>query len=150
MTAPAYATASAVLRRAGLLAAVLALIAGIFSMHVLTTAHALHSPAPSAGVQHGPAHATHHAPDPSAATETASAPEGVQTVKCVESGNCASMHAMAAGCTPSAKAGSLTAPLPGTAILSWNTGAGDLTSACAQWSYSPSSPSPGELCISRT
>jgi len=45
MTVPAHAPAVAFLRRAGLLTAVLALIAGIFGMHVMTATHAMHSPA---------------------------------------------------------------------------------------------------------
>lgn len=41
----AHATANAFLHRAGLLTALLALIAGIFGMHVMTATHNMHSPA---------------------------------------------------------------------------------------------------------
>jgi hypothetical protein len=57
---------------------------------------------------------------------------------------------MTAACTPSAKSGSLAAPLPGTGIIARNINAGAPGTPSARWSYLPGSPSPGELCISRT
>ena len=78
MTAPAHATAIAFLRRAGLLTAVLALIAGIFGMHVMTATHAAHSPATAAATvsahhDSSPAggHAGEHPPGPSSAPDDA-------------------------------------------------------------------------------
>jgi len=156
MTAPAHAPVVAFLRRAGLFAAVLAVMAGIFGMHVLTTTHALHSPegaAASVDIRHGSSPAVRmedHALRPSAAPDIAGAGNGMRTVQCPDSGNCTSMQAMTAACTPSAKTGSLTAPLPGTGIIARNTEPGGPATTNARWSYRPGSPSPGELCISRT
>ena len=47
--AAAHRTAVAFVRRAGLIAAVLAIIVGIFGMHVLTGTHGMHSPVSAAG-----------------------------------------------------------------------------------------------------
>ncbi|MET3952639.1 hypothetical protein [Arthrobacter sp. UYEF36] len=158
MTAPAHATAIAFLRRAGLLTAVLALMAGIFGMHVMTATHAMHSPATAAataGAHHDASPAGHtgvHPPGPSSAPETPAAQDeaGARTVQCTDSNTCTSMQSMTAACTPSAKTASLTAPLPGTGIIASNTNAGTQSAISALWSYLPGSPSPGELCISRT
>lgn len=146
MTAPVYGSAVAILRRAGLLFAVLALMAGIFGMHVLTTTHALQSTVASVEAPHDSSPAAqpvHHTTDVVPL-------DGVQTAQCADPGHCTSMQAMSAACTPSAKAGSLAAPVPGNAIIARNTNAGDLAVTSARWSYRPGSPSPGELCISRT
>ena len=158
MTAPAHGAAIAFLRRAGLLTAVLALIAGIFGMHVMTATHAMHSPAAAAATV-----SAHHdsspagdagelpagpssAPDVHAAQDEA----GARSVQCTDSNNCTSMQSMTAACTPSAKTGSLAAPLPGTGIIARNPTAATQSTISALWSYLPGSPSPGELCISRT
>jgi hypothetical protein len=160
MSAPAHARAIAFLRRMGLLAAVLALIAGIFGMHVMTATHAMHSPATAAAAtvsaHHNSSAAGHtegHAPgQSSSASDMPGAQDdtGTRTVQCTESGTCTSMQAMTASCTPSAKTGSLAAPLPGTGIIARNANAGTPGTISAWWSYLPVSPSPGELCISRT
>lgn len=159
MTAPAHATAIAFLRRAGLLTAVLALIAGIFGMHVMTATHAAHSPATAAATvsahhDSSPAgdHAGEHPPGPSSAPDVHAAQDeaGARTVQCTDSNTCTSMQSMTSACTPSAKTGSLTAPLPGTGIIASNTTAGTQSTISALWSYLPGSPSPDELCISRT
>lgn len=150
------APALAFLRRAGLLAAVLAVMAGIFGMHVLSSTNTLHSSAPAAAAvytHHGSSGAESgtHKMAGSVPLESALAGDGVQTVHCADSGNCATMQAMTAACTPSARTGSLSAPLPGAAIIDWNTDDdGDLVLTSAQWAYRPGSPSPGDLCISRT
>ena len=158
MTAPAHARAIAFLRRAGLFATVLALIAGIFGMHVMTATHAMHSPATAGAavsVHHESSPAGHtgeHAPGPSSAPDMpgAQGEAGTRTVQCTDSGNCTSMQAMTGSCTPSAKTGSLAAPLPGAGIIAGTSATGTLATISAQWSYLPGSPSPGELCISRT
>ena len=158
MTAPAHAVAIAFLRRAGLLTAVLALIAGIFGMHVMTATHAMHSPATAAATvnaHHDSSPAGHtgvHPPGPSSAPDVHSAQDeaGARTVQCTDSNNCTSMQSMTSACTPSAKTGSLAAPLPGTGIIIRNTNAESQSTISALWSYLPGSPSPGELCISRT
>lgn len=157
-TATAHAPAITFLRHAGLFAAVMALIAGIIGMHVMTDAHAMHSPATPAGsvsAVHGPSpagHTTEHLTGPSSAPEMPTAPDEARarTAQCTVSHNCTSMQSMTAACIPSAKTGSLAAPLPGTAIIAWSTSTGTSSAIGAVWSYLPGSPSPGELCISRT
>ena len=158
MTVLASARAIAFLRRAGLVTAVLALIAGIFGMHVMTATHAVHSPttpAATVSAQHGssPAgHAGEHVAGPAAgaAMPAAQGDESTRTAQCTESGSCTDVQSMTGPCTPSAKAGSLAAPLPGTGIISRTMTTGTLSAISAQWSYRPGSPSPGDLCISRT
>ena len=158
MTAPAHAFAIAFLRRAGLFTAVLALTAGILGMHVMTTTHAVHSPATAAATvsahhDSSPAgHAGELPAGPSSAPHVHAAQDeaGARTVQCTDSNNCTSMQSMTAACTPSAKTGSLAAPLPGTGIIARNTNAGTQSTISALWSYLPGSLSPGELCISRT
>lgn len=158
MSTPAPACAIAFLRRAGLFAAVLALIAGIFGMHVMTATHALHSPATTAASvsahhESSPAgHTEEHAPGPASAPAMPAAQddESTPTAHCTESGSCTRMQDMTGSCTPSAKTGSLAAPLPGTGVIGRNMNTGTLTTIRAQWSYRPGSPSPSDLCISRT
>lgn len=155
MSAPAPARAIALLRRAGLFAAVVALIAGIFGMHVMTATHALHSPATAVSAHQGPAPAGHtggHAPGPASfpAMPEAQGDDGAAKAQCTESGSCTGMQSMTGSCTPSVKTGSLAAPLPGTGIISTNMTTGALIAISAQWSYRPDCPSPGDLCISRT
>ena len=158
MTAPAHAFAIAFLRRAGLFTAVLALIAGIFGMHVMTASHAMHSPATAAATvsaHHGssPAgHAGEHRPGPQSSPDVPAAQDeaSARTVQCKDSNHCTSMQSMTAACTPSAKTGSLAAPLPGTGIIAGKTNAGTQGTISPLWSYLPGSLSPGELCISRT
>lgn len=158
MAAPAQPRAIAFLRRAGLLAAVLSVIAGIFGMHVLTATHALHSPATAAAAANAhhdsPAagHPGGHLPGPVLAAEEPGAQDlaAIRAVQCADSGNCTGRHVMTTSCTPSAKTGSLAAPLPGTAIIAGIGDAGARAAISARWSYRPASPSPGELCISRT
>ncbi|MCB5273092.1 hypothetical protein BJG92_00604 [Arthrobacter sp. SO5] len=157
MTASVHTTAITFLRRAGLFGAVLALIAGIFGMHVMTTTHALHSPSMAAGAGHGhyatsvAGHPGGHLPESSAADVPGfQAGSGLDALQCQDSGNCASMQPMTASCTPSAKSGSLAAPLPGTWVIARSTDTAPPTDTSAGWSYLPGSPSPGDLCISRT
>jgi hypothetical protein len=157
MTAPAHTPAIALLRRAGLFTAVLALIAGIFGMHVMTATHAMHSPATAAATVSAHHHSSpagrtgEHAPGPASAPAmlAAQGDESTRTAQCTESGSCTGMQAMTGSCTPSAKTGSLAAPLPGAGIIGRNI-TGTLIAISAQWSYRPGSASPGELCISRT
>ena len=158
MTAPAHAPAIALLRRAGLFTAVLALIAGIFGMHVMTATHAMHSPATAAATSNTPhdssakGHTGEHLPGQAVALEIPAAQDeaGTRTVQCTDSDGCTSMASMTAACTPSAKTGALAAPLPGAGFIARTTGTGTQSTVGAWWSYLPGSPSPGELCISRT
>lgn len=154
MTALAPARAIAFLCRVGLFAAVLALIAGIFGMHVMTATHALHSPA-TVSVHHGSSPAGHtggHASGPvsAAALPAVQGAEGSVTEPCGGSGNCSGMQSATGSCIPSAKTGSLAAPLPGAGIIGRNVATETLIQLRAQWSYHPGSPSPGDLCIIRT
>lgn len=153
---------TAFLPSAGLLALVIAIVAGILGMHVLTAGHSEHSMAAAAptaaggtaagvtaagaapahdGHQEHERHAEHHKTD--AAVDAA--PERDSC-----SGGCTGMHTTAASCTPSAKTGSLSAPLPGTAALGSIFSVATPCPAALWYSYVPASPSPGELSISRT
>lgn len=153
MTATAQAGSTAFLRRAGLFAAVLAIIAGIFGMHVMTGTHAMHTPSATAVTAHA-ASSGHHGGHQATARDQVGpgAPDTarVHAEKCSDSGGCASVETMTAACTPSAKTGSLTAPLPGTAVLAIGSNMTADAKATECWSYRPDGPSPGELSISRT
>lgn len=140
---------------AGLLAVVLALIAGVLGMHIvmsgghtsqastsITTASLAESAAHGTPGGHGS-----HAPTSSAAPGTGT----VGQAQCSCSGNCPSEHVMASSCIPSLATGSLTAPLPDTTTAAPAPTVTALQAqACTRWSYRPGSPSPGELSISRT
>ncbi len=156
------ARATNVLRGAGLFTAVLALVAGILGMHVITVTHAEHSalaaPAvsvqgiPASGDGHAAGHNAGHSAGQAAAHVLPEAPDGGITAaaRCTELGCCTGMQASAGSCIPSAKSASLAAPLPGTVVTGWNPGSGRLTAGGPQWSYQPGSPSPGDFGISRT
>ena len=155
MTA-AHRTAAAFLRSAGLVAVVLAVIAGILGMHVLTGTHATHSLASATAGAH-----THHHPDasghhashqdsPGMPDAGAAGQDGVRATagQSSDSCSCGGMQAMTS-CTPSAKTASLAAPAPGTSVLGIHTGTATARDA-VRWTYLPGSPSPCELSISRT
>jgi hypothetical protein len=133
--------------RSALLAGILAVIAGILGMHVMTGNHAAHSHqslgTPSAPAAAAPDHAGHHDVVPPATDDDAAA-------QCSCSGSCSGMQAMGAPCTPSAKTASFTAPPPGDAGLAVYDRAGFNPAAPAAYSYLPGIPSPGDLSISRT
>lgn len=158
------AVAGSFLRGAGLLAGVLAVIAGILGMHIMTGTHLMHSPAAitastgASTVGTGPAtsagagnHLEHPAPAAAHAHPASSAQHGVSPPEqCSCSANCPSLHTMTASCTPSAKTGSLSAPLDSTAGSAAISPPGPADAPASHWSYLPGSPSPGELSISRT
>lgn len=154
----AHATPVGFLRRAALLAAVLALIAGIFGMHIMTVTHDMHSAAmaPAGPAAHhdssAAGHPGEHMPGSSSAPGMSGAEDeaGTRSVQCTGPDGCTSMQAMTADCTLSAKTGSLDAPLPGTGIIARITSTGPAGAVSARWAHLPGSPSPGELCISRT
>lgn len=156
-------SAASFLRRAGLLAGVLAVIAGILFMHVLVGTHSMHSvgaagtsatttvglvPSGSAGAG---GHLDHPAPGVSH-PHLASGVHGVGPADhCSCSVNCSTaLHGMTASCTPSVKTGSLSAPVPGTAFSGVIPNPGSADSLPGHWSYLAGGPSPGELSISRT
>lgn len=144
---------TAFLPSAGLLALVIAIVAGILGMHVITAGHSGHSMAGAAAT--APAEAT---PAHDGHQEQQKHPEHQGTDAAVDaaperdscSGSCPGLHTAAASCTPSAKTGSLSAPLPGTAALGSIFSAATAGPADVWYSYVPASPSPGELSISRT
>ena len=163
MTAPGCGEfTTAFLHRAGLLAALLAVIAGILGMHVMTGTHGTHSPAavtatsaaltPTTGTGHDestPGHAGHGTPVITLADPSNQDAAGTLE-QCSCSGSCADGHAMTAACTPTAKTGSFSAPLPGTTVIAViSSGAAD-GMLPGRRSYLPDTPSPGELSISRT
>lgn len=153
MTATAQARSTAFLHRAGLFAAVLAIIAGIFGMHVMTGTHAMHVASFTAVTAHAASsghHGGHQAKDRDQAAPGAQDTARVHAENCSDPGGCASMQTMTAACTPSAKTGSLTAPLPGTAVFAFGSNTTADARATEYWSYLPDGPSPGELSISRT
>lgn len=152
MTDPLRGRATAFLRRIGLLAALLSIIAGVLGMHVIGASHSMHGLASGIDVEMAGAHGGHIEPsgDPSP-------PAGASVLQsaqlpashCTSSGTCSAMSAMGAVCVPAPSHDSLTAPLPG--VLPY---ADERTrepgSLIAGYSHRPGSPSPGDLCISRT
>jgi hypothetical protein len=166
MDARKVIAAASFLRGAGLLAGILTVIAGILGMHVLTGTHSMHSAAAVTGtsamtttlgaVPSASAEAEGHLDHPAAAASHSHLASGAQdgvgpAEQCSCSVNCStSVHGMTASCTPSAKTGSLSAPLPGTAFSGVISNPGPAGSAPGHWSYLPCGPSPGELSISRT
>ena len=142
---------TAFLPSAGLLALVIAVVAGILGMHVIAAGHGEHSMAAAASTAAAaPAHDGHHEPERHLEHQATDAIGHAAPERDACSGGCTDLHATTASCTPSAKTGSLSAPLPGNAAF------GDISSAAAPcpavlwYSYVPASPSPGELSISRT
>lgn len=129
---------SAALLRAGLLAAVLAIVAGIFGMHVMA-AHSSHAGHPAVAHSHTGDTAGH--PAGHAAVANFSAAESC-------SSGCPGAQEAGAPCIPLAKTASLAVvpPQAGTA--------GPAPTATARgvvgYSYIPSSPTPCDLSISRT
>lgn len=158
MTATPRSRVGAVLRRGSVLAAVMAVVAGILGMHMLTGDHSVHSlPAMAATVASSgqaelPAegHAGHHIFGAAAIQEasTAGSMDGACAEQC--SGACPGMDAVGVPCVPSLGSGSLAAPLPATAVFdaaspAWRAGA-----LRDVYPYRRPGPSPGELSISRT
>lgn len=155
--------AGSALLTASLLAAVLAIIAGILGMHVMTGTHSAHS---SAMVSAGMPDTTGHAPSESEASGHAghlgSSPERAafqelsvstgeaSSAQCSCSGNCSSSHSMSASCIPTVATGGLAVPVPDDSVSITGQSAASTITARVPWSHRPSSPSPGELSISRT
>ena len=153
MTA-ARSIASMFLRRAGLFSLVLALIAGIFGMHVMNGHHIMHGPAsamtvaesaghshPAGGAAHGVTAGAAHA---AAGVEISAAPG------CPD-GDCSGTQAMTVSCTPSGKTDTLAVPVPGTAAVGAAlVRAGPAGQVSGRSAYRPDTPSPCELSISRT
>jgi hypothetical protein len=145
------------LRRAGLFATLLAVIFGILGMHVMTGTHfpatvtaAVLTPTTGAGhAESTPGHAGHGTPVTTLAYPS-NQDAAATSEQCSCSGSCVDGHAMTAACTPTAKTGSFTAPLPGTTVIAVISGGAADGMIPGLWSYLPDTPSPGELSISRT
>lgn len=170
MTAISRGAVAAFLLRVGSAAGILAIIAGIFAMHVMTGNHTMHSHAAAqaaVAVAHGDTdadataahghgghpYATHHGvlgTKPAAAVPEV--PDALVTAptSCSCSAECPGVRTMSATCIPSAKTGTLTAPEPPQGTLTFNNAAVLPGGLIAPSAYVPASPSPGELSISRT
>lgn len=157
MSAIVYQRRAEFLLRGGLVAVLLAIVAGILGMHVLTGDHSTHTAAaaPPSGINaHVLSSATHHgAPSSSDRHSTAATgdADGWTGASCICSGDCAGQDAgHGADCTPLPKAGTLAVPEPGSSGLSVQPAGTVRFAAFAAWNHVPGSPSPGELSISRT
>lgn len=170
MTASYRNPTAAFLRRAGLLVGLLAIIAGIFGMHVMTGTHHGHSAAavttaavttPTAEGLAGLAADGHHVHQETGATpahpatgvreaatirDTAGAP--AHMCSCADCGT--AVQAMAGSCIPSVKPVSLASPSPGSTVFGVLPPTGAAGTVRGDWSHVPGTPSPGELSISRT
>jgi hypothetical protein len=156
MTAAITRRTGAFLRRAGLLAGMLAIIAGIFGMHIMTGSH--NTPMAAAGsaaeMPHSGPVTVEGLPGQAAApagvpVASSAAPDEISTSSCLDPNPCPAMSSMGQVCIPAPGNTSLDAPLPGTTAFALHTGTGTEQRAAA-YRYLSISPSPGELCISRT
>ncbi|TLM84479.1 hypothetical protein FDW83_07095 [Pseudarthrobacter sp. NamE2] len=162
---------SAALLRAGLLAAVLAVVAGILGMHVMTADHSAHGGHTAAAAQAVAGHgvtghgvtglgvsghdagypAVGHSLEALAAHPAAYGETHGMSFAAADScsSGCPGAEETGASCIPLGKTGSLAAvPPPATASASLEAAAG--TRSAAGYSYVPSGPTPCELSISRT
>jgi hypothetical protein len=156
MTAAIARSASAVLRWAVLLAGVLAIIAGIFGMHIMTGSHSM--PMSAAGST-----TTTPYPDPvrvdglpgqtatpaSVPVHSPAVSHRIGVSSCLDPSPCPEMSPMDQPCIPAPANTSLDAPLPGTTVFVFHNGSAAEQCAAA-YGYLPVSRSPVELCISRT
>ena len=143
MTAASQVLAS-LLRRAALLAGVLAVIAGIFGMHVMTASHASHAGAGHTHASTAHASTTHSSGlgHPAAGAVVVLSAGGV----CAET--CPGAEEAGASCVPSAAAGSFSVVAPPAPVM--HQGPAGAAVTAAGYSYLPSGPTPCELSISRT
>ncbi|MDR6505671.1 hypothetical protein [Arthrobacter oryzae] len=162
MTAVSRGPVPALLLRTGIIAAVLAMIAGIFGMHVMTANHTMHSPAAAqlaaTLTSPGDGHTGHQggADDgvPGSTQEAAGKPVPVglgagAAAACACSAGCAGAETGAA-CVPLAKGGTLAAPEAGQGTVATRNRRGLPDRMSVTYSTLSGSPSPGELSISRT
>lgn len=156
MTAACQRRLTAFLLSAGFLVAALAIIAGIFGMHIMAGAHHMgpgHSmtaagDGPVVQLQTMPASHSHETVS-EGAVEAPALVTGSSSSACAPAGSCPEMSAGAAACVLAPGTTTLAAPLPGTAPYE-GPDFGAAAAATSTYSYSPDSPSPGDLCISRT
>lgn len=151
MAATLSGHATALLRRTALLAGLLAII----GMHMMAGAGSMPDAATAPGtgvVQVAPTSATvRPAPGATAAhgTRAARGTTSISVRSCTDPAGCATMSALGAACIPAPGNPPLAAPLP--AVTSFVLSRPATSPAyLATSAYLPGSPSPGELCISRT
>ncbi|WOC63469.1 hypothetical protein RI444_22715 (plasmid) [Paenarthrobacter sp. AT5] len=157
--------AGSALLTASLLATVLAIVAGILGMHVMTGTHSAHSsamvsagapdttgPAPSTSEPELSRHASHlvSSPEPAALQALSTSNGAASPAQCSCSGDCSSQYSMSASCIPTLATGALAAPAPDDTVSITGKSAASPVTARDRWSYRPGSPSPGDLSISRT
>ncbi|MCT9624807.1 hypothetical protein HWD94_06680 [Pseudarthrobacter equi] len=155
MNAPPRGPFTAFVLRAGLLTAALAIIAGIFGMHIMTGAHHVvpgHAmPAAAGATVQLESLPGSHSHELGALLEgtTVTQPATGSSSSCAPAGSCPEMSAGGNACVLAQGNTTLTAPAPGTAPYALPD-FGVAAAASTNYSYSPDSPSPGDLCISRT
>ena len=132
----------ALLRRAWLFAAALAVIAGLLGMHVLTSGHASHGSMAQGAVPHSTAPQPAHAP-------AAAAVDTPDLAWAAYGGSCPGVKESGAPCVPSAPSGPLTISPPQAtlAVLPLQPAYGNPGPG---YGYLPPGPTPCELSISRT
>lgn len=177
MAAAFMSHAATALRRGFLLMGLLAIVAGFLGMHIMTGMHAGHAmtavtsstePAGKSSrtatslASHPAAHAppagttAHDAVAPAAAATAGPGPAGnnssaAPSASCTCQSSCTDPASMHSACVPSAAVTSLAAPPPGTTPASMhNPDTHGDAAAVRAYSYLPTSPSPGDLSISRT
>ena len=143
MTAASQVLAS-LLRRAALFAGVLAVIAGIFGMHVMTASHASHAGAGHTHASTAHASTTHS----SGLGHPAAGAVVVLSAGAVCAETCPGAEEAGASCVPSAAAGSFSVVAPPAPVM--HQGPAGAAVTAAGYSYLPSGPTPCELSISRT
>jgi hypothetical protein len=153
---------TALLGRAALMVGLLAIVAGILGMHVMTASHSAHAShsvsngavAEETAVPHvhisAPGHtaADHSAAAHSAADRVGHAAQPSPVPASCE-GSCPGMQTSGTSCIPLAKAGSLTIAPPERSAAAEPAHAAS-TRLAVDYSYVPAGPTPCELSISRT
>lgn len=134
MSAAGSANPVTLFRRAALLAGLLAVIAGFLGMHTRSDSHGVHGQSPVSG-SYAASAAAHTAPVPPS---------------CVCQDGCTEKSSLHIGCTPSPAGASLSAPQPGTTPLAGLSRTAALTDLQPDYAYSPGTPTPRDLSISRT
>lgn len=155
MTAATPTGTASALRRAVLLAGILAVIAGFLGMHIFSGSHGAHSQELPPGSA-GQAAAAHPAASTSAAPPVPVMPASVTVggtqvpPSCTCPGGCADKSAVHIDCTPSPAGASLSAPPPGTTPLAVQSRTAAMAVREPDQTYRPGTPSPRDLSISRT
>lgn len=136
--------AAAALFSAGVAAAVLAIIAGLYGMHVVAGGHATHGSQPEWGPAQVALATAVHASD----SHTTAVHAGEGTSSC--GGSCQDIRESGAPCVPSAKTGSLKVFPPHETGIVFPGATGACPDPAAAYSHLPPSPTLCEMSISRT